>query len=93
MKHPFKSLSGGEKTKTLLCALSILDPDFILLDGPTNHLNNKGIEWLKSFLKRYAEGVVVVTHGCSLINAVLNFISELSPCTKKFAHFRGGYKH
>lgn len=93
LKRPFKSLSGGEKTKTLLCALSILDPDFILLDEPTNHLDNKGIEWLESFLKRYTGGVVIVTHDRSLINAVSNVISELSPYTKKFAHFRGGYKH
>lgn len=93
LKRPFKSLSGGEKTKTLLCALSILDPDFILLDEPTNHLDNKGIEWLESFLKRYTGGVVIVTHDRSLINAVSNVISELAPYTKNFAHFRGGYKH
>ncbi|CAI4058919.1 hypothetical protein SUVZ_04G0030 [Saccharomyces uvarum] len=93
LKRPFKSLSGGEKTKILLCALSILDPDFILLDEPTNHLDNKGIEWLESFLKSYTGAVVIVTHDRSLINAVSNSISELSPHTKKFTHFRGGYKH
>lgn len=93
LKRPFKSLSGGEKTKTLLCALSILNPDFIMLDEPTNHLDSRGIEWLEFFLKRYTGGVVTVTHDRSLINAVSNFISELSPYTKKFAHFRGGYKH
>ncbi|QLG72296.1 hypothetical protein HG535_0C06510 [Zygotorulaspora mrakii] len=93
LKRPFKSLSGGEKTKTLLCALSILEPDFILLDEPTNHLDKKGLEWLESFLKRYSGGVIIVTHDRALINAVSNFISELSPYTKKFTHFKGGYKH
>lgn len=93
LNRPFKSLSGGEKTKTLLCALSVLDPDFILLDEPTNHLDNKGIDWLESFLKRFAGAVVMVTHDRALINGVSNFISELSPYTKRFTHFRGGYKH
>ncbi|SCV99683.1 LAFE_0B00210g1_1 [Lachancea fermentati] len=93
LKLPFKLLSGGEKTKTLICALSISDPEFILLDEPTNHLDSNGIEWLESFLHRYSGGVVIVTHDRSLINAVSNFISELSPHTKKFTHFRGGYKH
>ncbi|SCU82814.1 LAFA_0D00210g1_1 [Lachancea sp. 'fantastica'] len=93
LKRPFKSLSGGEKTKTLLCALSILNPDFILLDEPTNHLDNVGIEWLESYLKRFTGAVVMVTHDRNLINAVSNFISELSPHTKKFTHFKGGYKH
>lgn len=35
----------------------------------------------------------MVTHDRSLINAVSNSIFELSPHTKKFTHFRGGYKH
>ncbi|QLQ81759.1 hypothetical protein HG537_0G00120 [Torulaspora globosa] len=93
LRRPFKSLSGGEKTKSLLCALSILEPDFILLDEPTNHLDKNGIEWLECFLKRNAGGVIIVTHDRSLINAVSNMISELSPHSKKFAHFRGGYKN
>ncbi|QLL34639.1 hypothetical protein HG536_0H00130 [Torulaspora globosa] len=93
LKRPFKSLSGGEKTKSLLCALSILEPDFILLDEPTNHLDKKGIEWLESFLKRYTGGVIIVTHDRSLINSVSSMISELSPHSKRFAHFRGGYKN
>lgn len=93
LKRCFKSLSGGEKTKILLCAPSILDSEFILLDEPTNHLDNKGIEWLESFLKRYMGSVVIVTHDLSLVNAVSNIMSELSPYTKRFTHFRGGYKH
>lgn len=93
LKKPFKYLSGGEKTKTMLCALSILGPDIILLDEPTNHLDMQGIEWLENFLKKYDGSVVMVTHDRSLINAVSNRISELSPHTKKFAHFKGGYKN
>jgi ATPase subunit of ABC transporter with duplicated ATPase domains len=92
LKKPFKYLSGGEKTKTMLCALSILETDIILLDEPTNHLDKQGIEWLENFLKRYSGSVVIVTHDRSLINAVSNRISELSPHTKKFVHFKGGYK-
>jgi ATPase subunit of ABC transporter with duplicated ATPase domains len=93
LEKPFKYLSGGEKTKTMLCALSILEPDIILLDEPTNHLDMQGIEWLENFLRKYDGGVIMVTHDRSLINAVSNRISELSPHTKKFVHFKGGYKN
>lgn len=93
LAKPFRELSGGEKTKTLLCALSVMDLDIILLDEPTNHLDLQGIKWLEDFLKRYEGGVVMVSHDRSLINAVSNRISELSPHTKKFVHFKGGYKH
>ncbi|EFC44767.1 predicted protein [Naegleria gruberi] len=91
LEEPFNQLSGGEKTKTMLCALSIIETDILLLDEPTNHLDRKGIEWLEDFLKEYDGSVIMVTHDRSLINAVSNRISELSPHTKKFAHFRGGY--
>ncbi|KAL9648623.1 hypothetical protein ABK040_016255 [Willaertia magna] len=91
LEEPFNHLSGGEKTKTLLCALSIIETDILLLDEPTNHLDKQGIEWLEDFLKEYYGAVVMVTHDRSLINAVSNRISELSPHTKKFVHFKGGY--
>jgi ATPase subunit of ABC transporter with duplicated ATPase domains len=93
LKKPFKTLSGGEKTKVLLGALSILEPNIILLDEPTNCLDSQGIEWLENFLKNFDGGIIMVTHDRSLINAVSNRISELSPYTKKFTHFRGGYKN
>ncbi|KAG2379191.1 hypothetical protein C9374_007330 [Naegleria lovaniensis] len=93
LEEPFSQLSGGEKTKTMLCALSIIETDILLLDEPTNHLDRTGIEWLQSFLKEYCGAVVMVTHDRSLINAVSNRISEISPHTKKFVHFKGGYDH
>jgi len=93
LEELFMNLSGGEKTKILLCALSIMRPDIILLDEPTNHLDTQGIEWLENFLEEYDGGVVMVTHDRSLINVVSNRISELSPHTKKFVHFKGGYEN
>lgn len=91
LEKPFKQLSGGEKTKIMLSALSIVESDIILLDEPTNHLDTKGIQWLENFLREYGGAVIMVTHDRSLINAVSNRISELSPHTKKFVHFKGGY--
>jgi ATPase subunit of ABC transporter with duplicated ATPase domains len=56
-------------------------------------LDSQGIEWLENFLKNFDGGIIMVTHDRSLINAVSYRISELSPYTKKFTHFRGGYKN
>lgn len=93
LEQPFHHLSGGEKTKIMLCALSVIETDILLLDEPTNHLDRQGIEWLENFLKEYSGAVIMVTHDRSLINAVSNRISELSPHTKKFVHFKGGYEN
>lgn len=92
LMKPFKQLSGGEKTKTMLCALSCMESNIILLDEPTNHLDTQGIKWLENYLKKFEGGVIMATHDRTLINLVSNRISELSPHTKKFVHFRGGYK-
>lgn len=93
LQQPFKHLSGGEKTKTMLCGLSVMESKLIFLDEPTNHLDLQGLQWLEDFLRRYEGGVIMVTHDRSLIHAVSNRISELSPHTKKFVHFKGGYKN
>lgn len=93
LQQPFKKLSGGEKTKTILCALSVMDSNLIFLDEPTNHLDMQGLLWLEDFLRKYEGGVIMITHDRVLINAVSNQISELSPHTKKFVHFKGSYKH
>lgn len=89
----FLELSGGEKTKIHLCSLALCSPDFLFLDEPTNHLDATGLKWLSSFVRQFNGGVVMVTHDRALIKETANRISELSPLTRNFVHFRGGYKH
>jgi ATPase subunit of ABC transporter with duplicated ATPase domains len=94
LERPFRTLSGGQKTKAILSALAWASPDTLLLDEPTNHLDMKGLNWLEMFLKKRFEGsVVMVTHDRKLINDVSDRISELCPRTKSFVHFKGGYKN
>ncbi|MDI3409792.1 ATP-binding cassette domain-containing protein [Bacillus sonorensis] len=59
---PWRSLSGGERTKVGLARLLLSAPDLLLLDEPTNHLDLTAIEWLTSFIKQYKGAVVIVSH-------------------------------
>ncbi|MBX9703149.1 MAG: ATP-binding cassette domain-containing protein [Silvanigrellaceae bacterium] len=93
LKKPFQYLSGGQKTKAVLSALLKTNPDILLLDEPTNHLDLVGLKWLERTLQSFSGSVVMVTHDRSLISDVSHKISELSPQTKKFTHFKGGYKN
>jgi ATP-binding cassette subfamily F protein 3 len=93
LERNLMDLSGGEKTKLHLCAIHHQNPDVLLLDEPTNHLDYTGLRWLENFLRSFAGGIVMVTHDRTLINNTANKISELSPITHNFSHFRGGYKH
>lgn len=91
--RPLSGMSGGEKTKLHLCALFYQQPQLLLLDEPTNHLDIRGIEWLEQKLKYFDGTIIMISHDRSLINNTSNKISELSPITHDFVHFKGGYNY
>lgn len=61
---PCKALSGGEKMRLMLCALTISNqaPDMIILDEPTNNLDLQNIEILTAALNEYQGTLLVVSH-------------------------------
>lgn len=78
-KLPFDSLSGGEKTRVILAKILLEEPDILLLDEPSNHLDLAAVEWLESFLKEYKGTVLVISHDRYFLDAVVNRIIELFP--------------
>jgi putative ABC transporter, ATP-binding protein len=63
-------LSGGERAKVLLVAMSTSSPDLIILDEPTNNLDIPTIEALELALNRYRGGVVVVSHDRDFVENI-----------------------
>ena len=64
------NLSGGERAKVLLAAMSTSSPDLIILDEPTNNLDIPTIEALELALNRYRGGVVVVSHDRDFVENI-----------------------
>lgn len=83
------SLSGGEKRRVALCRAIIGQPDLLILDEPTNHLDTGSIEWLETFLSRYAGSCLFVTHDRYFLEKVTNRILELS--NGRFFSHHGNY--
>lgn len=67
-------LSGGQRTKVLLTKLLLEDPMILILDEPTNFLDENHIRWLKRFLTDYENAFILVSHDVPFLNDVVNVI-------------------
>lgn len=70
--QPFNTLSGGEQTKLMLCALFCQTDHFFLLDEPTNHLDLAGRKELVAYLKQKKQGFIVTSHDRTFLNQTID---------------------
>ncbi len=64
------ALSGGEKRLVSIACVLIMEPEILLMDEPSNALDEKHFELLIKFLKTTDKTVLVVSHDRDLINAL-----------------------
>jgi ATP-binding cassette subfamily F protein 3 len=88
-QRPLDSYSGGWKMRVALASLLFSEPDLLLLDEPSNHLDLEATLWLESFLKSYPAMMVVISHERDLLNNVVDNILHLE--RGKVTLYAGGY--
>lgn len=71
------SFSGGWKVRIGLGKILLQDPDLLLLDEPSNHLDNESVEWLEEFLQSCKLPMVVVSHDREFLDRVCTKIVEI----------------
>jgi len=76
-KRQFNKLSGGEKTRIILGKILLEEPEVLLLDEPSNHLDIKSVEWLEEYLNAYNGTMVMVSHDRYFLDRVVNKVIEL----------------
>ena len=74
---PAADASGGERTRAALARALLSDPDFLILDEPTNYLDFHGLDWLEDFLSGFTGGFMVVSHDRYFLDKVANRILEI----------------
>nr|WP_148136204.1 ABC-F family ATP-binding cassette domain-containing protein [Candidatus Formimonas warabiya]ATW26876.1 ABC transporter [Candidatus Formimonas warabiya] len=71
------SLSGGQRKRIALAAVLINPADLMILDEPTNHIDNETVDWLEEYLNRRKGALLMVTHDRYFLDRVANRIIEL----------------
>jgi len=91
------NLSGGQRSKVLLTKLLLQNPMILILDEPTNFLDENHIYWLKNFLMNYENSFILVSHDVPFLNEVANVIyhvedAVLTRYTGNYDQFQQMYK-
>lgn len=70
-------LSGGQRTRAALAAAILADPDYLMLDEPTNNLDRDGRDAVRALVAEWRGGMIVVSHDRELLEA-MDAIVELT---------------
>lgn len=89
LEHKIAELSGGQRTKVLLAKLLLQNPNILILDEPTNFLDEEHVAWLTSFLQNYPHAFILVSHDVPFLNAVVNVIYHVNQ--GQFKRYVGDY--
>lgn len=71
------TLSGGQIKRVSLARALITPVDLLILDEPTNHIDNDSIDWLEKYLAKYKGALLMVTHDRYFLDRVVNKTLEL----------------
>ena len=67
-------LSGGERRKLYLCTILMRNPNFLVLDEPTNDLDIQTLQVLEEYLQDFPGCVIIVSHDRYFMNKVVDHL-------------------
>ena len=77
LSQTLATLSGGQKTKVFLAGIQIHQPEFILMDEPSNHLDTASRDLLYQFILGTRTTLLIISHDRKLLN-LLDTVCELT---------------
>ncbi len=89
-KKSVRVLSGGEKGRLIYGKLMLTQPNVLLMDEPTNHMDMETIESLQIGLEKFPGTLIFVSHDREFVGSLATRIIELRP-GGDIADFRGTY--
>ena len=90
MKHmPTKDFSGGWRMRIALARALFRRPTLLLLDEPTNHLDLMAVIWLETYILRWKNTLLIVSHDQGFLNSVCTDMIHIYQT--KLDYYRGNY--
>jgi len=89
LSQSVNTLSGGERNRAAIAAALLQNPDLILLDEPTNHIDYEGLVWLADFLKNTKKPFILVSHDRHFLNLAVTQTADIH--SGEFRLFTGNY--
>ncbi|UPT62950.1 MAG: ATP-binding cassette domain-containing protein [Hyphomonadaceae bacterium JAD_PAG50586_4] len=86
------TLSGGQRTRAALAALVFAEPDFLILDEPTNNLDRDGRAAVIAQLAEWRAGAIVVSHDRELLDAMDAIVEMTSLGAKRYGGGWSAYR-
>lgn len=83
------TLSGGQRKRVALAGALLNPADLLILDEPTNHIDNDTVAWLEQYLNRRRGALLMITHDRYFLDRVVNRIIELDK--GKLFSYTGNY--
>lgn len=84
-----KDFSGGWRMRIALAEALFIEPDLLLLDEPSNHLDLETVVWLEEYLKEYEKSLIVISHSQDFLNNVCTAIIHLKD--QRLTYYGGNY--
>jgi ATP-binding cassette subfamily F protein uup len=83
-------LSGGQRKRVAMARALIQPSDLLILDEPTNHIDNDTIIWLESYLSKRKGALLLITHDRYFLDRVVNQVYELD--RSRLYTYEGNYE-
>ncbi|TJY42700.1 ABC-F family ATP-binding cassette domain-containing protein [Cohnella pontilimi] len=71
------TMSGGQRKRVAMAGALLQPSDVLILDEPTNHIDNESVAWLESMLQKRKGALIMITHDRYFLDRVSNRILEL----------------
>lgn len=77
LRQPMRELSGGQRKRVALAGVLVRPSDLLILDEPTNHMDNETVAWLEEVLQKRKGALLMVTHDRYFFDRVVNRTLEI----------------